>query len=332
MSLQDVKVTIDIRQPSALIGLGIPVILVKDATVTEPEYKEFSTLTEANDLLGIDSIGAKYVGKIFGQGDTRPNKVAVLRYATSPAQALEKYFYRDFFFVLLAEGEIEDHLAVSDIVEAQGLKMAVFSTDLMEDLDRFKQKNYDRTIVFYHNNLDELPDAALIGSVGSRPVGSVTWKFKTLAGVTPQEFSAGQLDEIHRQGGITYVTKSGINQTSEGIVSSGEYIDVVHAKDWVRINIESSVQKLLSTSDKIPFTDAGIAQVESAVTNVLKTGYANGIIAQDSDGLPSYEVTALGRSEVSEIDRKTRKYNGLEFAFELAGAIHEAKMRGEVLI
>ncbi|MGG0666967.1 DUF3383 family protein [Lederbergia citrisecunda] len=338
MPLQDVTVSIDIKKPSALIGLGVPLILAEDDTVEEASYKEYFNLEELKKDFGTDTPAYHYASKVFNQGGNRPAKVAIAKYnktaivPVTAAQALEQFFYHDFYFVMVAEGTKEEKIAVSDIVEANGVKMAIHSTDVDADVDAFGAKKYDRTIVFFHDNLTEVPDAALVGAVGSRPVGSVTWKFKSVAGVTPQEYSGGKLQSLHQKGAIAYVTKAGINQTSEGIVTSGEYIDVIHGKDWVRLNLEQQIQTLLSTSDKVPYTDAGIAQIESVVTNVMETAVRNGIIAADAEGLPLYKITALSRSEVAAADRAARRYNGLSFEFELAGAIHEAAIKGEILI
>ncbi|MFB8733895.1 hypothetical protein ACEQPO_08055 [Bacillus sp. SL00103] len=46
----------------------------------------------------------------------------------------------------------------------------------------------DRTIVFHHPLVDEEPDAALIGAIANKPVGSVHGNLKNLIGVTPQDF------------------------------------------------------------------------------------------------------------------------------------------------
>lgn len=336
MPLQDVKVSIDVRQPSALIGLGTPLILVEDATISIPTYKEYFTIDGLAEDFAKTDAGYLYGAKIMNQGNNRPEKVAIAKYNSAdsikPEQVLEQFFYNDFYFVLVADATQAEKTAIADVVEANGLKIVVYATDSEAEVDAFAAKKYDRLIIIYHSDLGELPEAALVGSVGSKPVGSVTWKFKTLAGVTPQVYSAGQLGALHTKGAISYVTKAGINQTSEGIVSSGEYIDVVHGKDWIRLNVEEQVQKLLSSVDKIPYTDAGIAQLESVVTNVLRTATTNGIVATNDEGRALYEITALSRSSVSDNERKSREYNGLGFSFELAGAIHEATIKGEVLI
>lgn len=336
MPLQDVTVTIDIKKPSALIGLGTPLILVNKTG--ESTYKEYTNLEVIKTALTESSNGYKLAKVIFDQGDARPEKIAIATYDSSAGEpvtavsVLEKYFYNDWYFVLLDTGEVADYKAISDAVEAKGLKVAAHVVDDATDLATLTTTKYDRTFIIEHDKAAELPHAALIGAVGSRPVGSVTWKFKTLKGVTPRDLTPVELSDIHTSGAIAYVTKAGIAQTSEGKMVSGEYIDVIHGKDWVKLNIEQRVQTLLSTNSKIPYTDSGIAQIESEVRTVFEIAGQNGIIATNDSGQYLYTITTKGRNEVSVEDRATRKYNGLSFNFELAGAIHEANIKGEILV
>ncbi|MGY3186448.1 DUF3383 family protein [Lysinibacillus sp. TE18511] len=336
MPLQDVTVTIDIKKPSALIGLGTPLILVNKAGAST--YKEYLDLEGIKEAIGDTSDGYKIAKQIFAQGDNRPEKVAIATYDTAgqtpitAVSVLENYFYNDWYFVMLDTGSATEYKEISDVVEAKALKMAAHIVDSATDLEILKAGKYDRTFVIQHNTLAELPHAALIGQVGSQPVGSVSWKFKTLKFVTPQDLTPTQLNDIHTGGAFAYVTKAGIDQTSEGKMISGEYIDVIHGKDWVKLNIEQQVQYLLSTNPKIPYTDSGIAQIESAVRTVLEIAGQNGIIATDDAGQYLYTITAKGRNEVLASDRAARKYNGLSFRFELEGAIHEAGIHGEILV
>ncbi|MFJ7662023.1 DUF3383 family protein [Lysinibacillus sp. NPDC097162] len=332
MPLQDVTVTIDIKKPSALIGLGTPLILANKAG--ESTYKEYLDLDGIKEALGQESDGYKIAKQIFAQGDYRPEKVAIATYSDpiTAVTVLENYFYNDWYFVMLDTGAVTDYKAISDAVESKALKMAAHVVDSKEDLAILKAGKYDRTWVIQHNTIAELPHAALIGQVGSRPVGSLTWKFKTLKFVTPQDLTQTQLNDVHTGGAFAYVTKAGIDQTSEGTLVSGEYIDVIHGKDWVKLNIEQQVQYLLSTNPKIPYTDSGIAQIEGAVRTVLEIAGQNGIIGTDDAGQYLYTITAKSRNEVLASDRAARKYNGLSFSFELAGAIHEAKIHGEILV
>ena len=336
MPLQDVTVTIDIKKPSALIGLGTPLILTNKAG--ESTYKEYLDLDGIKEALGDKSDGYKLAKQVFDQGDERPDKIAVATYSTTSEKpitavsVLENYFYNDWYFVMLDTGAATDYKEISDVVEAKALKVAAHIVDNAQDLEILKAGKYDRTFVFQHDKISEFLHVALIGQVGSQPVGSVTWKFKTLKFATPQELTPTQLNDIHTNGGIAYVTKAGIDQTSEGKMISGEYIDVIHGKDWIKLNIEQQVQYLLSTNPKIPYTDSGIAQIEGAVRTVLEIAGQNGIIATDDAGQYLYTITTKGRNEVLASDRAERKYNGLSFSFELAGAIHEAEIHGDILV
>ncbi|CAH8708601.1 DUF3383 domain-containing protein [Paenibacillus melissococcoides] len=116
--------------------------------------------------------------------------------------------------------------------------------------------------------------------------------------MSPLEISATELQEIHDAGAVAYVRKAGRGGTSEGKTSTGVYIDIIHAKDYVKFNMEYQLQQLLNNTPKIPFTDAGIALIEGQCTSVLKDAFNNGIIAADENGLPLYSVYFKKREEI----------------------------------
>ncbi|WP_100488556.1 DUF3383 family protein [Sporolactobacillus pectinivorans] len=336
MPLQDVTVNINLVKPAALIGLGRPLILADKAG--DPVYKAYSDLDSVKVDYADTTNAYKKAAAIFSQGSNRPDQIYIANYdptsdgGTTPGyklvEAVNAYKEKDWEFLILADAVQADKVAVAQIVEGFGVKMLVIKVDT--EADRAAFKTYDRTIVFYHPAADENPDAALVGACGSLPVGSITWKFKSLVGITPQDFTVTEVTAIHTDGAICYITKAGVAQTSEGIVGSGEYIDVIHSKDWIKVNMENDVQTVLQNAPKVPYDNQGIGLLEGAVTNVLQTAFRNGIIAADKDDQPIFSVTALTRDEVSISDRANRIYNGLSFSFDLAGAIHTATITGEI--
>jgi hypothetical protein len=160
----------------------------------------------------------------------------------------------------------------------------------------------------------------------------VTWKFAQLVGITPDTIGASTVQSVDDGGGNVYVMRGGQPRTGEGKTVSGEYIDVIMSKDWVQLNIENSIQTLLNNSPKVPYTNAGIGQLEGATINVLKAGYNQGIIAEDDDGIPLYSTNFPSREQSNPADRAARKYTGATFTFQLAGAVHEGAITGTITV
>lgn len=368
MPLQDVSVKIDLIKPVGLVGLGKPLILAEKAgsstikTYSEIELvkADFPDTTEAYKkaaaifaqknrpasvaIATYDPAGAPATlegtdvetsGTDVETSGTDVDTLGadVASAGTNIVTALDaaiQYYDEDWFFLVTADAELTDQISVADYVESKGFKMYAAKTVDTEGRNTFKAKGYDYVIDFYHPVADEHADAALIGELGSQTVGSITWKFKTLKGVTPIDVSADDLTIIHADGAIAYVTKAGIPQTSEGIVASGEYIDVMHGKSWIKTNIENSIQKAFANNKKVSFDARGIALLDGSVTTVLQQGFSQGIIASDEDDNPIYTVTTKSREETPASERADRVYNGLSFSFELSGAIHEANIKGQI--
>ena len=337
MPLKDVTVTIDLQRPAGLIGFGIPLILTGKSG--GGPYKEYLELDAVKADYAEGTEAYKAAASIFAQSDNRPAKIAIAAYNSDDAESftdvLGAVYDRDWYFVIITTDDVSDIIAVADVIEQRGGKLFAARTGDLADLAAIFAKKYDRTFVLYHSNEDEVakyPEAAWVGAAGAQPVGSVTWKFKRLVGITADDLTATELNNIHAAGGNAYVTKAGDDVTSEGKVVSGEYIDVIMAKDWVQVNIENAIQTLLNNSPKVPYTDAGIAQLEAATVNVLRAGFNQGIIAEDGDGLPLYSTDFPSRAETNPADRAQRKYTGATFTFELAGAVHEATIRGTITV
>lgn len=333
MPLKDVSVIINIKKPAALEGLGTPLILAQKAGASTFKIYGDVNGVKADFADTTDAYKAAY--KALMQGDTSTAKVAIATYdgtEVTAAQALEKYYDEDWYFVSLATGAVADYVAISDLVEGHGFKIAAHTVDNLEDLGTLSAKKYDRTLVMMHDKLEQYPHLALIGGHSSKPVGSITYKFKRLIGVDPAPYDTTTLLAIHALNGFAYVSKGGQYQTSEGTMLSGEYIDVIHGKDWVKVNMENAIAQLFANNDKISFDDVGIPRIEGEARTILEIAGQQGIIALDDAGQPLYTLTALNRAQTNAADRVDRHYKGLSFSLELAGAIHEATVYGEMVV
>ncbi|MGN8233234.1 DUF3383 family protein [Priestia flexa] len=336
MALQDVIVTIDLLKPSGLTGeLGKPLIITQktgDSTI-----KNYSDIANVSPDFATTTEAYKKAAAVLRQ----PNRPATLSIATydpagtdikTPLEAIERYYDQDWFFVVTAGLELTDEIGVADYVEGKNFKFYAVKTIDEESRNAFKAKNYKRVIDFYHPIAEEHPDAALVGELGSQPVGENTWKFKTLTGITPISVNAAELALIHEDGAIAYVNKSGVPQTSEGIVASGDFIDLLHGQAWVKANMESAIQGVLMNNNRVTMDGRGIALLDSAANTVLQRAFNQGIIAVDADGNPVFTVSTLSADEIPDEERAKRIYNGLSFSYKQSGGIHGANVKGQILV
>jgi Protein of unknown function (DUF3383) len=127
------------------------------------------------------------------------------------------------------------------------------------------------------------------------------------------------------------VLKAGIPQTSEGLTANGSHIDFIHGQDWVKANIETDLQQMLSDNDKVPSGDTGISMAVSVMTSVLTTATQNGIVDKDANGNAKFTVTSKSMDEIPEEDKKKRIYSGLGFVYYPEGAFHKMKVNGTVV-
>lgn len=190
----------------------------------------------------------------------------------------------------------------------------------------------DYVVFMVHDEKETYPDAALVGKCSVYQAGSATWKFKTLNGISPMEFSdqATVVAELNEKGYITYVTKYGLNMTTEGKATSGEYMDVLLGVDWIQENMELNLMSLLVNNAKIPYTNPGIAMIAGVVDNTLKTAVANGIIRRNQGGDGVYTINIPNVEDIDTNKIANREFDDLTWTATLAGAIHEAIINGVV--
>lgn len=341
MSSKDVTVRIDIKKAARLQGLGKPLILTNF-----PGPSTFANYSDLGDIatdFGPTSVTYKLAETLLSQGDTSPSVLAIATYdaladldddplaINTAAKALREHIDEEFFFITADTHDIDDILAIADVVEGEALKIYATTIYDMADAQAFNAKKYEYSFAMYHETVDEYPAEALIGGHGSKDVGSVTFKNRKLVGITVQSFNAAKVADIEALNLFAYIPKAGHNVTSEGTMGNGEFIDVIHAKSWLIVNGANAVQEQLIINDKVPYTDKGFLLLASALENVLKAGVTQGMISI-TDNKPDYRIDMVPRVQTNPADRAARVYNGLSFTFNLAGAVHEANIKGEMII
>lgn len=328
MPLKDVVVTINVANPAPRIGLGRPVIFTQAAG--EPKYTEFSNIGALREVYPIGTTTEAKAGTVFAQTN-QPDKVAVATYDTDVEDSLELFYNNAWHFALIANDDSDQQVQAASFMNDKDFKFV--AVQVKDDAGREAVKGKKRTLIFDHDIVGEHLDAAAVGENGSLPVGSITWKFKSLKKVTPRYLSDVQMAAIDEDNSMAYVYKgTGKAQLSNGVLADGEWIDVVHGQDWVKADMENEVQYALEQNAKLPYDSRGIAVITAAAETTLKRAFNNDIIALLDDGSPDYTVSALTRDQVEATDRKERVYRGLSFEFGNAGAIHSVRIKGQINI
>lgn len=226
--------------------------------------------------------------------------------------------------------EYEDDIkTIAEYMEAKGNKQYWTSVNTTQS----PLSGYDRTNVIYYNMQDDVkfPEAAVLGTVAGKKVGSFTVKNQIVKGLRPMT-NRTEYREADACNYICILEKAGDIVTSEGKAVSGEYIDIIDSKDWIIMQIEYQSQKALNNNDKLPYDNNGIAVLENICVNVLQEAYNNGMIAVSDDGVPLFSTNYGSRSESTVTDRAERRYTLGRFSFTLAGAIHLVEITGVIEI
>ena len=291
-------------------------------------YKEYSNI----DALALDyDSGTPMYQKAttyFNQ-QFPSDRVAVLSYPDGKLQdSLGAFWWQDWYFMVFDQDDPEDMTLASNICEANLLKFLVVQEASVDAFSQWEGNQYTIDIV---QPMNEAMDAALVGRVASKTVGSVTWKFKDLTGITPQDYSATDFTGITNHHAIAYVTVNGKDETTEGWTYNGEYIDSLHGDTWVKTMVQLNVQRKFQENDKIPYEKSGIDLLTSVVYNTLDTAWQQGIIlTDDATKKGDFNVTASDRSAQSLEDLSKRHYGGIQFTYHRSGAIHSATINGVV--
>lgn len=185
-------------------------------------------------------------------------------------------------------------------------------------------QSYTRTILIFNDDYMLQADAALAGVWMPYDPGSETLKFKTLTGQTPTNLTASQITQLRAKKVNYYVTYAGVGIVAEGVTSEGKFADLIRFVDWLFANIQEDLFALFVSTPKVPFSPAGITQVEGVIRAVLQRGVNVGGL------LPDFTVEVPALEDVSTANKEARNLSPVTFAATSAGAIHGVEITGTV--
>ena len=246
----------------------------------------------------------------------------------------------DWYGVALTSRAVQDIIATADWVETRpklfgtcSSQEAIINESANDDQTSLAYQlfstGYDRTFLLWHQDADDdYPECAWMGRCLPLEPGSETWKFKTLNTIPYSNLSTNQAINAQTKSCNTYQFVGGRNITAEGVVSSGEFIDIIRGVDWLTARIQEFVFFVLVNNNKVPYTDTGIAMIEAEVRRALDLGVTNNFLAAD----PQYTISVPRAAAVPPNDKANRILKNVNFQATLAGAIHFVEIRGVVSV
>lgn len=330
----DVTIT---RQTKAVSekGFGTPLVL---ATSKNLPYKVYTEINQVASDFATTTEEYKLFSRMFGQ-NPRPAEIAVFGVQYDEALGDPKTLvtalndliktHNDFYYLVSVVQGDDEIAALAQWVSTQE-KIYAASTS-SETLYTMLNGLYNNVFLLVHDQPRQYPAEGLVALLAPQVIGSYTWTFKTIQGVSPAAYDDTKINDIHDNNACTYIREGGVNITSRGVATSGEYIDVVQATHFIKARMTEAVFRLLATQPKVPYTDAGIAMVVAEVDNVLKQAFRQGIIAEEN-GEPLYTITVPKRAEIPANTRAQRILPDVEWTATIAGAVEKVEIRGVLTI
>ncbi len=297
-------------------------------------------LADTSHLLHVSYIATDTAGTNLGLAKV----TAATGASADMTAALASFLANDseFYGVILASrvvAEIKDMAAACQankkLFGTGTAEADVFKGDATDDIGSFLQgKSYDHVYTFGDKEAGtEYAECALMARCFAINPGGETWANKQLTGVTSDKLSETEFLACKKKNVNTYEKFRNLAITQIGKVASGEWIDVIRFRDWLEEEIKTNVFTALINSDKVPYTDPGIAIIEKAIHAALVLGQTRGGIAPteyDSDGNVNegFKITVPLAIDCSSNNKANRLLEDISFTARLAGAIHNVVIKG----
>lgn len=254
-----------------------------------------------------------------------------------PVVAIKRaQIYSGWYGIMPAGIDKEKYEAIAEYVETTE-KICAFTLDHGE-VSGLSKKSYNRTFIErlainQTDDADKYQHVAHMARCFSFSPGEETWAFKSLSGIGTGVFTDTEVTNMDKANENYFVEIAGARITQGGAMLSGEWIDIIRFRDWLKNDMQMGVFNLFIVNPKVAFTDSGIGVIENAMKASLRKGQQMGGIAEDSFDesgakIPGYTTSVPLAATLTQDQKKTRKLPGCVFTAKLAGAIHAIEVKG----
>jgi hypothetical protein len=340
---------------AAMVAAGLGASCVYNSVYTRFEFESDSagppsaiSFLTAPDL-GTD-VSAMLAGLSTSSGAYVADGIAV-ETAVTAATLFDTQFGQQWYALVIPQAVDADHLAVGAYIEGCNNKhlygVTTQAAGTLSSVDQaciaylLAQLRYKRTVVQYSSQ-SAYAVASLLGRAltvnynGNQTV--ITLMYKQEPGIVAENLQEPQLDALEDKNCNVFVNYN--NNTAiieKGVVSSGDFLDIITGTDAWAIAVMNALYNLLYTSPtKIPQTDAGAHILVTTVESVCSQFVRNGMLAPgvwNSFGFGAlnqgdflgkgFYVYIQPMAQQTQADRERRVAPPIQVAGKLAGAVHE---------
>ncbi len=210
---------------------------------------------------------------------------------------------------------------------------AAVTTDVFSVL---QAAGFERSGAMWHTREDEFVMAGWMGVMFTFDAGNATWKFKTIKGVTFDEFTTAEFNALGNElvkgkSANYYIQVSGLSMASQGVVHQSEFFDTVRFLDALDQRMGEDVFLHIKSQPKVPYTDLGFASIQNIMEGVLVLGTTEeGGLGAGLATDPAPVVTVPLVASIDASTRASRVAPDFNFAATLSGAVHAAQITGTV--
>lgn len=270
--------------------------------------------------------------------------------AVQAVALFDESFGQSWYGLFVCTASDTDHLDIAEYIEGTNTKHmygvntqeagVLVANNTTNIAYKLKQLEFKKTTTqFSSNSLYAVVSllARILTTDYQANKSVITLMYKQEPGVVAERLNQTQVNALasfNCNVFVEYDNNTAIIQN--GVVASGDYVDIITGADWLSIDIQNAVYNLLYTSTtKIPQTDDGNHLISSVITARLDQAVANGFLApgvwqqggfgilKQGDYLPTgYYVYVPDIDTQSQADRAARKSVPFQIAAKCSGAIH----------
>ncbi len=330
-------------------GTGV-VSAVSSQTLGYTRYAEISEITDLSDLQVLSSDPEYALVNALLSQEVRPSKVA-LYFVVDWAQIANELASlinsgKNAWYKVLATTRNTSHLqAVANAIAP--LKKLFFGGS--DSAGLLSGRNGDREVFLIHKETTKYPEAAWVGLMAPKLAGSATYAYKRLSGQGVSGFSQSESASILKESpnsdgfGNIIADYSGVPVTWEGKTTSGQYIDVVVAKDFIEARLLEGLASMNINTDKVPYTLQGLSMYEAKMTEVFNQAGDQNILGPIETEEDRKAFGAEKRfkfkiflpesiESIPQNDRANRVIPSIRAQLVLGGAIHKATIDIDITV